>query len=313
MTKLPVQIDPVAIDKATQTLEAGGLVAMPTETVYGLAADARNPQAVARIYEVKSRPRFNPLIAHIVGLEMAQGEAVFSDQTCRLASQFWPGPLTLVLPIKDDTHSVCDLARAGLNTLALRWPVHPGAQALITRFGHPLVAPSANLSGKLSPTCADHVSQDLGDLIDFILDGGPCELGVESTIIDLTTSTPVLLREGAIPAEDLEAVLGPLKRATTDPKAPKAPGMLLRHYAPDARLRLNVLTPEEDEVLLGFGPMEARLNLSQKASLREAAANLFRMLRSLDKNHDRIAVAPIPKTGLGAAINDRLERAARLD
>ncbi len=303
----------VTISQAAGVLNCGGLVAMPTETVYGLAADASNQQAVARLYAAKTRPAFNPLIAHVLDTEMAALEGVFNPDALKLAEAFWPGPLTLVLPLAD-THTVCDLARAGLETIALRSPAHPVARALISAFGKPLVAPSANPSGRISPTTAQHVSGDMKDAVDIILDGGPCEIGIESTIIACTSEAPALLRPGGLAMEEIETVLGKsLMRPDTDPNAPSAPGQLLRHYAPRAVLRLNADAPEEGEAYLGFGTGAATLTLSPTSDLTEAAANLFTMLRDLDERHTRIAVAPIPDHGLGGAINDRLARAAKRD
>ena len=304
---VPVLPDTVAL--AAEILSNGGLVAMPTETVYGLAADASNPEAVVALYEAKGRPRFNPLIAHVSGVQMAMREAVFSPLAAQLAMKFWPGPLTLVLPaIIGGT--VCDLARSGLQTVGLRCPAHPAARALIEALGRPVVAPSANRSGHVSPTRADHVLTDLGDRIDLILDGGPCEVGIESTILAVEGEAVTLLRAGAIPSEALEAFIGrPLLRA--DPDDIAAPGMLKSHYAPKARVRLNAEAPMPGEGFLGFGP-ESRggLNLSPSGDLAEAATKLFAMMRALDERFDRIAIAPIPMTGLGEAINDRLARAA---
>ncbi|MEQ9314319.1 MAG: L-threonylcarbamoyladenylate synthase [Henriciella sp.] len=303
--------DAGAIARAATCLRGGGLVAMPTETVYGLAGDATNPAAVARIYEVKERPVFNPLIAHVASADAAFMQGDFSDAAKSLADAFWPGPLTFVVHAVEAT-TVCDLARAGLPTLALRVPAHPVAQALLGQVGVPLVAPSANPSGRISPTKAAHVSADLGEKIDFILDGGPCDVGLESTVIDARSDTPVLLRPGAISGEQIDAIW-PGLRLGGDHDAPISPGQLLRHYAPNARLRLNAETVQEGEVLLGFGAVEAAANLSPSGNLAEAAANLFSMLRQLDTANNRIAVSPIPRTGLGIAINDRLERAANRD
>lgn len=299
-----------ALREAARLLSAGGLVAMPTETVYGLAADAANPDAVARLYEAKGRPRFNPLIAHAASLEAVQAEARLDGAALKLAEAFWPGPLTLVLPVRPEGR-VCDLARAGLDTIAVRMPAHPVARDLLGVFGGCLVAPSANPSGRISPTRAEHVAADMGDRLDLILDGGPCPLGVESAIIDATGQAPALLRAGALAREEIEAVCGPLRHVAADPAAPVSPGQLLRHYAPRASLRLNAKTPADGEAFLGFGDCEAHQNLSPGADLREAAANLFSMLRALDADHERIAVAPIPQDGLGEAINDRLKRAAQ--
>ncbi len=307
-----VPVLPETVALAVEILSEGGLVAMPTETVYGLAADASNPDAVVRLYEAKGRPRFNPLIAHVSGLPMAMREAVFSPLAARLAQEFWPGPLTLVLPVIPGG-TVCDLARSGLETIGLRCPSHMAASALITEFGRPVVAPSANRSGHVSPTRADHVAADLADRIDLILDGGPCEVGIESTILAVEGETVTLLRSGAVPANLLEAFIGkPLERASGS--GITAPGMLKSHYAPKARLRLNVAEPESGEGYLGFGPgVREGLNLSPEGDLAEAATKLFAMLRALDARYDRIAVAPIPMDGLGEAINDRLARAAHRD
>ncbi len=301
--------DPDTIRNATAILSRGGLVAMPTETVYGLAGDATNPKAVARIYAVKERPVFNPLIAHVASPHAAFAQGAFSPEARELALHFWPGPLTLVVNATPDT-TVCDLARAGLDTLALRVPAHPDAQALLEEFGKPLVAPSANPSGRISPTQAAHVAADLGDKIDLILDGGPCREGIESTVIDARWATPALLRKGTLSPAMIDAVWPGLTEGGGEGQ-PVSPGQLLRHYAPDAALRLNADSPAPGEAFLGFGAVSgATLNLSPSGDLAEAAANLFAMLRELDKTHDRIAVAPIPGDGLGAAINDRLVRAA---
>lgn len=302
--------DPAAIARAAKLLREGGLVAMPTETVYGLAADAANAQAVARLYEAKGRPRFNPLISHVPDLEAARRHGDASPLAEKLAAAFWPGPLTLVLPVRPDS-PVCDLARAGLETLALRAPAHPAAQALLRAFGGPLVAPSANPSEGLSPTRADHVAEGLGGKIDLILDGGPCDVGVESSVVAVRGEAATLLRPGGLSRAELEAVAGKLE--TAKPGDTGSPGMLARHYAPKAALRLNASAPEPGEAFLAFGPRApaAALNLSASGDLREAAANLFAFLRRLDAEAARIAVAPIPAEGLGEAINDRLRRAAR--
>ena len=297
------------IAKAAKILRAGGLVAMPTETVYGLAADASNPQAVIRLYEAKGRPRFNPLIAHVADMDMAHAQGVFSKQAEALTKAFWPGPLTLVVNLAE-TSTVSDIAQAGLDSIALRCPAHPVARNLLKAFGNPLVAPSANPSGKISPTRADHVTTDMGDRVDLILDGGPCQSGIESTIIDARGNYPALLRPGSLSTQEIETIWPRLVRSENNVEAPISPGQLLRHYAPKARLRLNAANPEADEVLLGFGPVEATLNLSQTGNLAEAASNLFSMLRKLDQAHEKIAVSPIPQDGLGEAINDRLTRAA---
>lgn len=301
---------PARIADAVNLLRSGGLVAMPTETVYGLAANAADGEAVARLYAAKGRPSFNPLIAHVANLEMAKTQGVFSERALALANAFWPGPLTLVVDLAPDA-TVSELARAGLPSLAIRTPAHPVAQALLTAFGAPLVAPSANPSGQISPTTAQHVAADMADRIDLILDGGACSAGMESTIIDARGECPALLRPGSLDPADIERHWPNLTRPALDHTAPQSPGQLLRHYAPQARLRLNASGSIDGEAYLGFGDQAATLNLSPSGDLTEAAANLFAMLRALDKNHDRIAVAPIPTQGLGEAINDRLTRAAK--
>jgi len=299
-----------AIRAAVSLLRDGGLVALPTETVYGLAADATNGAAVAALYAAKGRPKFNPLISHVTGLEMAESLARFNPLARKLAEAFWPGPLTLVLPRTPDC-PISELAGAGLETLAVRAPAHPVAQALIKAFGGPLVAPSANPSGGVSPTQARHVAEGLGEHIGMILDGGPCKIGVESTVIGFDGDKPLLLRKGGLARENIEAITGPL--AVPDAASPKAsPGMLKSHYAPRARLRLQAVSPEQGEAFLGFSTSKnADLNLSPDGNLLEAAANLFAFLRQLDASGvSGIAVAPIPDEGLGEAINDRLQRAA---
>lgn len=309
MTASIVPILPETLALAAEILAGGGLVAMPTETVYGLAADAANPDAVVRLYEAKGRPRFNPLIAHVVSPEMAAREAVFSPLAERLAAKYWPGPLTLVLPV-GTSGTVCDLARSGLDTIGVRCPAHPAAHALIHAFGRPLVAPSANRSGHVSPTRAEHVAADLGERVDLILDGGPCEVGIESTILAVEGEAVRLLRAGAVASDEIAAFLSaPLGRASGADIT--APGMLKSHYAPKAALRLNAAAPEDGEGYLGFGPgAAAGLNLSPSGDVAEAATKLFAMLRALDARYPRIAIAPIPAEGLGEAINDRLARAA---
>jgi L-threonylcarbamoyladenylate synthase len=302
-----VPADAAAIAHAARLLREGGLVAFPTETVYGLGADACNGQAVAGIFAAKGRPRFNPLIVHVTDLAEAERHAVFSDVARRLAQEFWPGALTLVLPRRTDTE-LSELVSAGLDTVALRVPAHPVAKALLREAGLPIAAPSANLSGKVSATTAAHVADGLKEKLDFILDGGQTPMGLESTVIGFDQGAPVLLRLGALAREDIEAIVGPLVKPGG---GIRSPGQLETHYAPNAALRLNIRTPEKDEVLLGFGPSESTtLNLSPAGDLREAAANLFAMLRALDQDAQRIAVAPIPEIGLGEAINDRLRRAA---
>jgi len=305
--------DAAAIDRAARLICAGGLVAFPTETVYGLGADAGDDQAVARIFAAKGRPAFNPLIAHAADLAHAERLAHVSPAARALAERFWPGPLTLVLPRRADA-PVSLLATAGLDTVAVRVPGHPLALALIAAAGRAIAAPSANRSGSVSPTRAEHVRDSLGDRVGLILDGGPCRVGVESTILDLAGARPRLLRPGGISLEALEEALGTPIDAAAPPagSAPTAPGQLASHYAPRARMRLEADTARPGEALLGFGPAPAAdLNLSPAADLTEAAANLFAMLRALDaRGVDSIAVMPIPDHGLGRAINDRLRRAA---
>lgn len=299
-------------------LRRGGLVAFPTETVYGLGADACSDAAVARIYAAKARPRFNPLIAHVVSLEDAERQGTFSAEAARLARAFWPGPLTLVVPVAAGC-SVSVLARAGLDSVALRVPAHPVAQALIAAVGRPVAAPSANRSGRISPTAAGHVRDELGDAVDLILDGGPCTVGLESTIVDCLGALRIL-RPGGVPREAIEAVLGRSIAAGPEPSArPVAPGQLASHYAPRAAVRLDATSAQAGEAVLDFagrvgqGAAAAYLDLSPTGDPIEAAANLFAFLRDLDGPAvTRIAVAPIPERGLGTAINDRLRRAAAL-
>ena len=313
----------VAIARAAQTLAAGGLAAFPTETVYGLGADATNGAAVARLYAAKERPSFNPLIAHVADAAAALALARFDPAAERLAAAFWPGPLTLVLPKRADC-PVAELATAGLDTVAVRVPSHPIARAILMAFGRPVVAPSANRSGHVSPTTAQHVLSDLRGRIELIVDGGPTPMGLESTIV-ACLDRPVLLRPGALARADIERLV-PLAQAPR-PAAPPAhadeppiaPGGLASHYAPQARLRLNAHRVEAGEALLAFGPAPAAgaesaaamLNLSPRGDLIEAAASLFSHLRALDATGAvTIAVMPVPRAGLGEAINDRLERAA---
>ncbi len=299
------------IEDARAALAAGRLVVLPTETVYGLAADAANPAAVAAIFEAKGRPRFNPLIAHVADLAMAERTAVFDEDARKLAAAFWPGPLTLVLPVAEAT-PVCDLARAGLDTVAVRVPAHPVARQVIEAFGAPVVAPSANRSGRPSPTIFIDAVEETGVFAAAALDGGPCEVGLESTVVALL-DRPRLLRPGAVTRAQIEAVIGPLAEAEADAK--RSPGRMARHYAPQAPVRLDAAAPEADEAYLAFGPGAPEgprvFNLSPTGDLAEAAANLFAYLRAADRTAPRaIAVAPIPKTGLGEAIDDRLRRAA---
>lgn len=288
-------------------LREGGLVILPTETVYGLAADAANPAAVASIFEAKGRPRFNPLIAHVDGVAAARRIAVLDDRAEALAAAFWPGPLTIVAPWRE---GVCDLARAGLDTVAVRVPAHALARDVLAAFGGPVVAPSANRSGRPSPTtCADAV-EETGPAAALALDGGPCAVGLESTVVACLPGEPVaLLRPGAVTRDDLAAVVGAIADAPAH--AGRSPGRLALHYAPDAPVRLNAVEVRDGEVLIGFGPGDAALNLSPSSDLREAAANLFTLLRAADRLKPAgIAIAPVPASGLGEAINDRLARAA---
>ncbi|MGV8986221.1 MAG: L-threonylcarbamoyladenylate synthase [Cypionkella sp.] len=301
--------DAAGLARAVQLLREGRLVAFPTETVYGLGGDAKSSLAVARIYEAKGRPRFNPLIAHVSDMQMARSLAVFDARAEALAARFWPGPLTLVLPLRPEA-GLSELVTAELSTVALRLPAHPMARALIAGFGGPLAAPSANPSGRVSPTRASHVIDGLSGRIAAVIDGGACTVGVESTILGLFDETE-LLRPGGVAVEEIEAVTGPLIIGGHGPR-PNAPGQLASHYAPDAPVRLEACDPRPGEVRLGFGPGAADLNLSPKGDLIEAAANLFHMLREADRlaQGRPIAVAPVPEKGLGRAINDRLRRAA---
>lgn len=310
--------DQTAIDEAGRLLRAGRLVAFPTETVYGLGADATNGQAVAGIFETKGRPRFNPLIVHVPDLASAERLAVLSAPARKLADAFWPGPLTLVLMRKPDS-GLSDLVSAGLDSVAIRIPAHPIARALLAAAERPLAAPSANRSGRVSPTLARHVHEDLGERPAMILDGGATAHGLESTVVDATgDATVTLLRPGAVPREDIEAVLGTSLSSgpESDDVHPSSPGQLASHYAPDAAMRLNARDVRPGEALLAFGnPVPATegpsINLSPAGDLVEAAAGLFAALRALDATGARtIAVMPIPEHGLGEAINDRLRRAA---
>ena len=307
------------VERAAEILRAGGLVAFPTETVYGLGADATDPKAVTGIYAAKNRPRFNPLIAHVPDLEAARAQGRFDGAALALAERFWPGPLTLVVPLAEGG-TVSELTRAGHDSVALRVPSHPLARALLAAAGRPIAAPSANRSGRISPTTAAHVLAGLDGRIDAILEGGATRVGVESTIIACLGERPTLLRPGGVPREAIEAVLGlELAEAGEPGKAPRAPGMLASHYAPRARVRLKAREIGAGEAALLFGTLSlpgaeaatAALNLSPRGDLAEAAANLFGHLHRLDASGAAtIAVAPIPRTGLGEAINDRLRRAA---
>jgi L-threonylcarbamoyladenylate synthase len=311
-----------AVAEAARCLAHGGLVAFPTETVYGLGADAGNAAAIARLYQAKGRPSFNPLIAHVGDLAAAERIGRFDATAIALAKAFWPGPLTLVLPKTGDCQ-VADLATAGLDTVAIRVPVHPLAREILRAFGGPVVAPSANLSGHVSPTSAAHVQSDLAGRIDLIVDGGAVEIGVESTIVGCF-DVPMLLRPGGVPRGEIERVLGRTlaqlpEDADNDSGQPLAPGMLASHYAPRTKVRLDAARIEAGEALLAFGTnaipgvdaAAAVMNLSAQSDLAEAAANLFGYLRALDSRGARcIAVMPVPHHGLGEAINDRLRRAA---
>ena len=309
-----------AIRQAGAAIREGKLVAFPTETVYGLGADATDDKAVASIFEAKERPRFNPLIVHVADLEEAEKHCVFNKEAETLARAFWPGGVTLVLPRRAET-PLSLLVSAGLDTVAIRVPAHETARALIEEAKRPLAAPSANPSGKVSPTAAAHVMEGLGSAtqLAFVLDGGSCPLGLESTVIGFPQGMPTLLRPGAVAREEIEKVLG-RKLADADAASGEegraSPGQLESHYAPGSPIRLDAREVAEDEVLLAFGPdaptAKTSMNLSVSGDLKEAAANLFAMLRALDAEAEgrRIAVMPIPMTGLGEAINDRLKRAA---
>lgn len=311
--------DAAGIATSAALLRAGGIVGLPTETVYGLAGDATDPKAVARIYAAKGRPAFNPLIAHLADVDTARRQGLFDAGALALARAFWPGPLTLVVPVSDGT-SVCELARAGLDSVALRVPASAVARAVIAAAARPIAAPSANRSGRISPTTARHVIEELDGQIDAVLDGGACPVGVESTIVSCLAGAPRLLRPGGITRAQIEAVLGRPLVAEHEhaPSGIVAPGMLASHYAPRARLRLDAVGANAGEAYLAFGPVPpaarpatAIANLSPTGDVIEAAANLFARLRALDaEGPGTIAVAPIPRAGLGEAINDRLTRAA---
>jgi L-threonylcarbamoyladenylate synthase len=323
-TGLTTEISPAGVAelaRAARALAEGRLVAFPTETVYGLGADATNADAIARLYQAKGRPAFNPLISHVADLAAAEKIARFDAPALALARAFWPGPLTLVLPKTRDC-TVAELATAGLDTIAIRIPSHPVARAILNAIGKPVVAPSANISGHVSPTTASHVESDLAGRIDLIVDGGPVEVGVESTIVGCFEE-PMLLRPGGLPREEIERVLGrallrPPVDVDNDSAQPLAPGMLTSHYAPRTRVRLNATEIAPGEALLAFGsPLKdaeraaAVMNLSESGDLNEAATHLFGYLRALDaRMAQTIAVMPIPNHGLGEAINDRLRRAA---
>lgn len=305
----PSRASDEAIALGAEALRRGGLVLMPTETVYGLAADAANPAAIAALFEAKGRPRFNPLIAHVTGLEAARRFALFDPRAVRLAEAFWPGPLTIVAPVSDPA-AVCDLARAGLDTVAVRAPDHPAAQALLRAFGGPVCAPSANRSGRPSPTTYQDALDETGFAAQAAIDGGPCRVGLESTVAAVLDGPVRLLRPGGITRAQLESVVGPLAEAEDDAK--RSPGRLARHYAPEAPIRLNAMEARAGEAWLGFGDgIDGPLNLSPSGDVREAAQRLFACLRAADRlKPAAIAIAPIPETGLGEAVNDRLRRAA---
>ena len=305
-----------AIGQAAQALSRGEIVAFPTETVYGLGANALDGTAVAKVFAAKERPRFNPLIVHVPDLAAAERYAAFDATARKLAEAFWPGPLSLVLP-KRATSGIADLVTAGLDTIALRAPNHPVAQALLAAAKLPIAAPSANRSGRISPTTASHVNAELGDLPAMILDGGACARGIESTVVRVEDDNTVILRLGAVPREEIEAVLGRRLPLAGENAAIASPGQLERHYAPDTPLRLGATDIRPGEALLAFGPNAPQgapttINLSASGDLREAAVNLFASLRTLDESGaEAIAVMPIPAHGLGEAINDRLRRAAQ--
>ena len=310
ITTLSLLPDGAGLAQAADLLRSGALVAFPTETVYGLGGDARSDLAVARIFDAKGRPRFNPLIVHVPDVTAARGFAVFDARAEAVAAAFWPGPLTLVLPLREAA-GLSDLVTADLPSVAIRVPAHPVAQALLRAFGGPLAAPSANPSGRVSPTRAEHVLAGLSGRIEAVVDGGRCAVGVESTILGLGDQ-PRLLRPGGVPVEALEALLGQSLPLGGNAEKPNAPGQLASHYATEAPIRMNALRPEPGEVMLGFGAVAGDLTLSASGDLVEAAARLFHLLRVADglAKGRRIAVAPIPEIGLGRAINDRLQRAA---
>lgn len=304
-----------SIQSAARILARGGVVAFPTETVYGLGAVATNAKAVLRVYEMKGRPRFNPLIAHVADIECARSHGEFNAEAHKLAEAFWPGPLTMVLKKRSESR-ICDLVSAGLETIALRIPANETARSLLRAAGCPLAAPSANRAGHVSPTTAAHVAADLGEGPDIILDGGDAALGLESTVVDLSGSEPLLLRPGGLPREEIEKALGMPLGETVHSAQPASPGQLASHYAPRAALRLDATSLAPGESLLAFGPNplgaeNSMVNLSPKGDIREAATRLFAALRELDAGGcETIAVMSIPGDGLGEAINDRLRRAA---
>lgn len=297
------------VEAAVAALKAGRLILLPTETVYGLGSDAGNAEAVAAIFEAKGRPRFNPLISHVADATAAERIAVFDDRARRLAEAFWPGPLTIVAPVRD-TERVCDLARAGLDSVAVRVPGHALAREVLGLFDGPVVAPSANRSGRPSPTTLADASEETGFAVAASLDGGPCAVGIESTVVSVLDGSVRLLRPGSVTRKEIEWAVGPLAEGG---QGHRSPGRLTTHYAPDAPVRIEATAPRDGEIWLGFGAGvgDPRWSLSPTGDPREAAANLFRRLREADREQPAgIAVAPIPQTGLGEAINDRLRRAA---
>ena len=304
--------NPDNIKKAAQIILNGGLVAFPTETVYGLGANVYNAKAVASIFEAKGRPSFNPLISHIAEIDFLKEYALTDERVFALAKKFWPGPLTFVLSRIDDNPAL-DLACAGLKTVTVRMPDHKIALDLIKTSGVPIVAPSANKSQTISPTTAQHVFESLGDKVDMILDGGQCKVGLESTIVDLTGKDVVMLRAGGVSKENIEEFLNQnVILSNGNPDLPSSPGQMLKHYAPKHELRINAVSKENDEFLIGFGDVEADINLSPNADLCEAASNLFAYMRIADNQdkYTKIAISPIPEYGIGMAINDRIKRAS---
>ena len=313
-----VPATPDMIARAGTLIAGGKLVAFPTETVYGLGADATQGQAVAAIFAAKGRPSFNPLIVHVPDVARAEEHALFDERAEELATRFWPGPLTLILKRRAGS-MISDLATAGLDSVAIRVPSHPVARALLIASDRPIAAPSANRSGRISATTAIHVAEELGERVDLILASGKSQLGLESTILDLSGDRPMLLRPGAVTIEEIAEAIGGIETGEGSPDKPNAPGQLRRHYAPATRLRLNAAMADPGEAWLAFGPdpfagrlAAHKLNLSESGDLNEAAANLFAMLRALDdgEHHSIARVMPIPEVGLGLAINDRLRRAA---
>ncbi len=302
---------PSSIDKAIAILQSGEVFGMPTETVYGLGADATDANAIAKIYALKNRPQFNPLISHVIGLEMASDYGLFDETAKMLANKFWPGPLTIIVKRLNDC-GVCDLACAGLETIALRAPNHSIALEIIEKFGKPIAAPSANISGHISPISASHVFEEFADSLKLIIDGGECQIGLESTVISAIENNITILRHGAISAEDIEKITGTKPQIANlfDEKSPKSPGMSLRHYSPNAPLFMNCEVKGPGEILIGFGEVKGDYNLSKSGDLTEAAANLYKMLRIADAQKPKaIKIAPIPEIAIGIAINDRLSRA----